>query len=186
MDYEIRPVRGEEWRAVRELRLAALKDGAAPIAFLETYEQALERPDGFWQDRARGASHGTSARQFVAVAADGRWVGTVVALVEEAGTEDFFGRPVRERQVQLVGVYVRPQARGIGVTEKLFEAAVAWARGLEGLRRVRLHVHEDNARAEGFYRKFGFVLTGEAVPNPGDPSKSDREMVLAEPGDVPQ
>ena len=178
MDYEIRAVREDEWPAVRELRLASLRDEAAPIAFLDTYEQAAERPDGFWQDRARNAAVGEAARQFVAVGPDGRWAGSVVALVEEAGTEDFFGRPVRERQAQIVGVYVRPEARGIGVTEALFEAAVEWARGLAGLERVRLHVHEDNARAAAFYRKFGFVPTGEAVPNPGDPSKQDLEMVL--------
>jgi GNAT superfamily N-acetyltransferase len=179
MDYEVRAVRAEEWAAVRELRLLALRDAAAPLAFLDTYEKAVARPEGFWRDRARNAAEGLSARQFVAVrASDGLWVGGVVALVEEAGTEDFFGLPVAERQVQLVGVYVRPEARGVGVTEALFEAAVEWARGVAGVRRVRLHVHEDNARAAGFYRKFGFVPTGGAVPNPGDPAKSDLEMVL--------
>ncbi|MFE1953772.1 GNAT family N-acetyltransferase [Streptomyces sp. NPDC059524] len=183
MDYEIRAVRDDEWPAVRELRLAALRDEMAPVAFLETYEQALEQPDGYWQDRTRNAARGEAARQFVSVGPDGRLVGTVVALVEEAGTDDFFGRPVTRRQAQIVGVYVRPEARGIGVTEALFEAAVAWSRGLEGLERVRLHVHEDNPRAAGFYRKFGFVPTGGAVPNPGDPSKSDLEMVLGEPGE---
>ncbi|GAA2294069.1 GNAT family N-acetyltransferase [Streptomyces kunmingensis] len=178
MDYEIRAVRADEWPAVKELRLAALSDPMAPLAFLETYEQALARPDVFWQDRAAGASHGTIARQFVAVRNDGTWDGTVVALVEEAGAEDFFGRAVERRQVQLVGVFVRPAARGRGLTEALFSTAVEWASRLDGVTRVRLHVHEDNARAEGFYRKFGFVRTGGAVPNPGDPSKVDHEMVF--------
>ncbi|MEV3860565.1 GNAT family N-acetyltransferase [Streptomyces sp. NPDC050095] len=176
--YEVRAVRADEWRDVRQLRLDALQDPAAPIAFLETYEQALERPDSFWQDRAAGASHGTAARQFVAVAESGRWLGTVVTLVEEAGADDIFGYPVERRQAQLVGVFVRPEARGCGVTEALFTAASAWGFSLEGLERVRLHVHEDNARAEAFYRKFGFVRTGRVVPEPGDPSKVDYEMVL--------
>ncbi|MBB1246684.1 hypothetical protein GL263_24485 [Streptomyces durbertensis] len=39
-DCAIRPVRPEEWPQVKELRLAALRDPAAPIAFLETYEEA--------------------------------------------------------------------------------------------------------------------------------------------------
>jgi GNAT superfamily N-acetyltransferase len=177
MDYEIRPVRSEEWRAVKELRLAALQDPVAPLAFLETYEQALERPDSFWQDRAAGASHGTGARQFVAVAADGGWAGTVVALVEEPGSQDIFGRAVEQRQAQLVGVFVRPEARGNGVTRELFGAAVEWALGLDGLERVRLHVHEDNARAEGFYRKFGFIRTGEVAPH-GELSEANCEMEL--------
>ncbi|MFI7383590.1 GNAT family N-acetyltransferase [Streptomyces sp. NPDC049813] len=182
MDYEIRAVRPEEWPAVKELRLAALCDPVAPLAFLETYEQALARPDAFWQDRAAGASHGTSARQFVAVRSDGIWDGTVVALIEEAGTEDFFGRVVEQRQAQLVGVFVRSGARGRGVTEALFSAAVEWALGVGGVTRVRLHVHEENARAVGFYRRFGFVPTGDGVPSPGEPGKAEREMVLRESG----
>ncbi|MYW67792.1 GNAT family N-acetyltransferase [Streptomyces sp. SID8379] len=174
MDYEVRPVRADEWQAVKELRLVALRDPAAPIAYLETYETALARPDSHWQDRAAGASHGMTARQFVAVADGGQWLGSLVALVEEAGSEDFFERRIERRQAQLVAVYVRPEARGGGVTRELFAAGCAWAFSLEGLERVRLHVHQDNARAEGFYRKFGFVRTGEVVPLPGDPSEPSK------------
>ncbi|MGW7595205.1 GNAT family N-acetyltransferase, partial [Streptomyces rubiginosohelvolus] len=49
MDYVIRPVRADEWRSVKELRLAALQDPAAPVAFLETYEQGLKRSDEAWR-----------------------------------------------------------------------------------------------------------------------------------------
>ncbi|GAA3728693.1 hypothetical protein GCM10023082_28160 [Streptomyces tremellae] len=48
MNHEIRAVRPEEWEKARELRLLGLQDPAAPIAFLETYEQSLARPDSFW------------------------------------------------------------------------------------------------------------------------------------------
>lgn len=179
MDYVIRPVRADEWRAAKELRLAALRDPAAPLAFLETYEDAAAQPDAFWRGRVERAAHGTTVLQFVAEAGEcGRWDGSVVVLVEEAGALDFFGQPVERRQTQLVAVYVRPEARGSGLAGALFSAAVEWAFGLEGVTRVRLYVHEDNRRAEGFYRKFGFVRTGGAVPNPGDPSKADREMEL--------
>ncbi|WP_425831312.1 GNAT family N-acetyltransferase [Streptomyces fractus] len=191
MDYVIRPVRADEWRAAKELRLAALRDPAAPLAFLETYEEAAAQPDEFWRGRAERAAHGTTVLQFVAENAEGgRWDGSVVALVEEAGSLDFFGQLVERRQAQLVAVFVRPEARGSGVAGALFSAAVEWAFGLEGVTRVRLYVHEDNRRAEGFYRKFGFVHTGRVVPKPGaksgkkpgaragDPSKVDREMEI--------
>ncbi|MCX5532293.1 GNAT family N-acetyltransferase [Streptomyces sp. NBC_00006] len=179
MDYVIRPVRADEWRATRELRLAALRDPAAPLAYLETYEDAVAQPDEFWRGRAERAAHGTTALQFVAEAGEGgRWDGSVVVLVEEAGAVDFFGEAVERRQAQLVAVFVRPEARGSGVADALFSAAVEWAFGLDGVTRVRLYVHEDNQRAEGFYRKFGFVHTGGAVPHPGDPSKVEREMEL--------
>lgn len=69
MDYVIRPVRADEWCAARELRLAALRDPAAPLAYLETYEDALAQPDEFWRGRAERAAHGTTVLQFVAEAA---------------------------------------------------------------------------------------------------------------------
>lgn len=54
----VRPIRADEWPKAKELRLLALKDPAAPIAFLETYEQAATEPDSFWQERAKGRPAG--------------------------------------------------------------------------------------------------------------------------------
>ncbi|NEB76838.1 GNAT family N-acetyltransferase [Streptomyces sp. SID14478] len=181
MDYEIRPVRPDEWRALKELRLDALRDEVAPIAFLESYEEALARPDAFWQDRAAGNSHGTSARMFVAQDPDGRFVGSVVLLVEEAGSIDLFGAPVERRQGAIVGVYVRPEARGAGVVQALFGAALEWAWTLDEVRWVRLYVHEDNARAAAAYRRLGFVRTGGVARFTGDPSKMEYEMGIDKP-----
>ncbi|MBM7171387.1 GNAT family N-acetyltransferase [Streptomyces sp. G44] len=181
MDHVVRAVRAEEWPQVRELRLAALRDPAAPVAFLEAYEDAAVKPDAYWQERASGASRGSRVRQFVAEGPHGVWAGSVTVLVEEAGQDDAFGGVIERRQAHLVGVFVRAEHRGSGVTEALFEAAVAWAWSLEGLERVRLYVHEDNARAQAFYRRFGFVGSGVVVPVPGDPSAREYELVLERP-----
>ncbi|MGW6057318.1 GNAT family N-acetyltransferase [Streptomyces sp. NPDC055189] len=178
-----RPIRAHEWPEVKNLRLMALQDPAAPIAFLDTYEQAAAQPDSFWQERAEGASGGTRVRQFVTEDRAGAWSGTVTVLVEDAGSDDVFGGTVQERQAHLVGVFVRPEHRGSGAIDALFEAAVEWAWSVAEVARVRLYVHEDNARAEGFYRRYGFVRSGKTAPMKGDPSKVEREMVLAEPGD---
>src|SRR4051794_26586994 len=61
-----RRVRADEWEQVRDLRLAALQDDAAPIAFLETYQKAASEPDEFWQGRTSGGASSDSAAQFVA------------------------------------------------------------------------------------------------------------------------
>ncbi|MBT2539425.1 GNAT family N-acetyltransferase [Streptomyces sp. ISL-44] len=181
--YVIRPVRGDEWEKVKELRIAALNDPAAPVAFLETVEQAESRPDEFWQARAEGASHGRAARQFVAEGPGGEWAGSVTVLVEESGTTDIFDRVIEQAQGHLVGVFVRPGQRGSGLTEGLFEAALEWAWSLEepALERVRLFVHEDNARAEAFYRRFGFEATGTFVLVSADPSAKDLEYAFPRP-----
>ncbi|MFI1400165.1 GNAT family N-acetyltransferase [Streptomyces sp. NPDC020681] len=177
MDYVIRGVRAEEWAKARELRLAALQDPVAHLAFLETYEQALERPDMFWQDRTAMAADGIGARQFIAEAQDGRWTGTVTALVERPAGEVRFGEAAEIDQTHLVAVFVRPEARGTGVAEALFRAAVEWSWALSGppVKRVRLYVHESNARAAAFYRRIGFVASGESVPVPGDPAAREVE-----------
>ncbi|MFD9070810.1 MULTISPECIES: GNAT family N-acetyltransferase [Streptomyces] len=187
MEHLIRPVRADEWQKVRDLRLLALRDPAAPVAFLETYENAAARTDTFWQERAEGAAApGGSVRQFIAEGPDGGWAGSVTVLIEEPGTQGALGGGVLVRQAHLVGVFVRAEHRGTGVTEALFSAAVDWARAPEGegagVERVRLYVHEGNPRAEAFYRKFGFVPSGEVAPVPGDPGAREREMVLERSG----
>lgn len=180
MNHVIRSIRSEEWPAVKELRLAALKDPVAPLAFLETYEDAIARPDAYWQERAAGAAVGTTERQqFVAVGPDGVWAGTAIVLVEEAGTQDPFGQPVKQRQGHVVGVFVRPEHRGSanGITGALFDAALEWSWAM-GLERVRLFVHERNSRAEAFYRRTGFASTGNTAPVPGDESSLELEFAI--------
>ncbi|MEV8529283.1 MULTISPECIES: N-acetyltransferase [unclassified Streptomyces] len=183
MDYVIRPVRADEWLRMKELRMVALADPVAPVAFLETTEQALERPDAFWQERTAKVSHGTSARQFVAEGPDGELVGTVVVLVEQPGAKDIFGREITAPQAHLVGVFVRVEHRGVGLTERLFEAAMEWAWALEepAVERIRLYVHEENPRAQGFYRKIGFVSTGVSAPIEGEAGGLDWEMEVVRP-----
>ncbi|MFE1507189.1 GNAT family N-acetyltransferase [Streptomyces sp. NPDC058726] len=181
-DCVIRPVRVEEWAVVRELRLTALRDPVAHLAYLDTYEEAAARPDLYWRERtANGAEGGSGARQFVAEAGDGSWVGTIAVLIEEAGATDWAGFPVERRQGHLVGVYVAPGYRGSGLTKALFDAGLEWAWGC-GLERVRLIVHPENARALGFYRKAGFVESGVTVPVAGRPDEREWEMVVERPG----
>ncbi|MET9771624.1 GNAT family N-acetyltransferase [Streptomyces sp. NPDC006415] len=183
MDYVMRAVRAGEWPQARQLRLDALKDPAAPVAFLESYEDAAARPDVFWQERAADAAEGGGGRvrQFVAESPEGAWVGTVTVLVESPDDEVRFGEASPVDQAHLVGVFVRPEVRGTGVTDALFRAAVAWAWSLTAPRmeRVRLYVHEKNPRAAAFYRRFGFVPSGQRIPAPGDRGELELEYVLA-------
>ncbi|MER5888317.1 GNAT family N-acetyltransferase [Streptomyces sp. NPDC001941] len=186
MEYRIRPVRADEWEKCRELRLVALQDPVAPIAFLESYEKALGEPDAFWQGRAAGATGDGAVLQLVAEEPDGGWAGTVTVLVERPGDPGPFGGEPEAPQTHLVGVFVRERARGSGLAGALFRAAVdwSWALGGETVRRVRLYVHEDNARAAAFYRRFGFAPSGATVPMPGDETKLELEYELPRPAGV--
>ncbi|MGE9365590.1 GNAT family N-acetyltransferase [Isoptericola nanjingensis] len=155
----VRHTSADEWREIRDLRLTALRDPAAPVAFLESYEEAAARPDDFWKVRARGNSTSEVVAGFVAVDEDGRWMGTVTGLVEEPGAMDVLGQPVERHQVQIVGVFVRPEDRGVGLLGRLIDGLLDWARG-RGIERARMGVHVDNPRARAAYAKLGFTPSG--------------------------
>ncbi|MEV7120990.1 GNAT family N-acetyltransferase [Kitasatospora griseola] len=180
MNHVIRATAAEDWQRVKALRLDALRDPVAHIAFLETYENAAARPDEVWQERAAGARGELIAQQFVAERPDGGLDGSVTVLIERAGRQDVLGGWVDTDQAHLVGVFVRPEQRGTGLARALFDAAIAFARGFDQpeVSRVRLFVHQDNRRAEAFYEKIGFTRSGHSVPVPGDDSAVEHELVL--------
>ena len=87
---------------------------------------------------------------------------------------------MERKQGHVVAVFVRPEERGSGLTDVLFDAGLewAWARGAE---RVRLIVHEENGRAQRFYRRVGFVPSGVVVPLSARPGETELEFVLERP-----
>jgi ribosomal protein S18 acetylase RimI-like enzyme len=95
-----------------------------------------------------------------------RWVGYMACFVDG---------PAR---VHLVSVYVAPEHRGSGLARRMVDEVCRWARDEAGADRVRLYVHEDNARARSFYRRYGFVETGGSMPYELDPAKLEIEMEL--------
>jgi GNAT superfamily N-acetyltransferase len=175
MSYLVRAVWGEDWEQLRELRLAALADPVAPVAFTETYARAAAQDDEFWKRRASQGgrrteqcefpSAGPRAETFVGVdeADGGRWAGSVTVL-DEGGV------------VRVVGVYLRPEHRGTGLAAMLFHAAEEWARALPEARRMLLNVHEGNPRAESFYRRIGYVRTGNFEMDVKAPMLREYEM----------
>ncbi|NEA41656.1 GNAT family N-acetyltransferase [Streptomyces sp. SID11385] len=161
----IRVVTADDWPQAKELRLAALRDPVAHLAFLDTYANALGKPDVLWKEQAANSEAGVRSRQFAAVAPEGGWVGSVAGIVEDAGEQDYFGLSVEERQVQLVGVFVRPEHRGGGrVLGPLVAAVREWA-GEVGAGRLRLFVHAGNGRAVAAYERLGFKATGHRAPD---------------------
>ena len=172
----IRRVRADEGPQSRELRLEALADPVASIAFLETTEQALARPDAEWRERAERNATAVDQAGFVAVSHDdpGRedLVGSVVVFTRRAGEPDYFERVPTVDTATLVGVYVSPRARGRGVIDALIRAAADWARDA-GYPELTLDVHERNIVAIASYRRAGFEIVGEFVGDDG------REIAMA-------
>jgi putative acetyltransferase len=59
-----------------------------------------------------------------------------------------------------IEVMVAAEARGRGVGTALLAACVAWAEQEPSLTKLGLAVFDDNQRALGLYRRFGFVQEG--------------------------
>ncbi|WP_040163333.1 GNAT family N-acetyltransferase [Microbacterium gorillae] len=154
----VRRIRADEWRQVRDLRLQALADPDASMAFIGSREVAAGQPDDHWRARAMAGAAGGPSAQFIALT--GRvWQGTATVIVQEAGSLDERLRPRPERRATVVGVFVVPQARGGGAVDGLLGQCARWATEA-GFRRLFLSVHVDNVRAQAAYRRFGFRDTG--------------------------
>lgn len=154
-----RRVRADEGARVRELRLRAVRDPNAALAFLTTYEQEIARDPAFWDARAASGASGDAGAMFV-VETQGEWAGSATVLVRRAGDVDHTGRRRTEAHAGIVGVFVDPAHRGSGAIDALLDAAADWARAL-GFETLSLDVHVDNGRAQAAYRRAGFVATGE-------------------------
>jgi GNAT superfamily N-acetyltransferase len=152
------PVREEDWRAMRDIRLEALR--VAPGAFGSSYAREAVFTETDWRRRASG--HG-----FFAYLPD---LGAVpVGLV--GGIEE------GPSAAQLVSMWVSPQARGRHVGTALVTVIVDWARD-RGLSRLYLWVTDSNGAGRTLYERCGFKATGERQPLPSDPARSEIEMIL--------
>ena len=163
-DAAVRRILASEAERIRALRLRALSDPLASVAFLETRENAEAHPASFWTERAAAGALSDRGAQFVAEAGD-QWVGTATVLAPDAGSVDYFGRAHRAERALLVAVWIDPDWRGRGILPALVDAAAEWARA-RGRAELALDVHRDNPRARAAYGRLGFTATGETTETP--------------------
>jgi GNAT superfamily N-acetyltransferase len=161
----------DDWQALRDIRLEALRD--APSAFGSTYEREAASGEPDWLRRiARGGN-------FLAYLPES---GLPEAGIPEASASEpvglIGGYSETADVVELVSMYVRPNARGRGVGEALVATVFGWAQD-RGAKTVHLWVTESNAHARALYERCGFGLTGERQPLPSDPSLG--EIAMARP-----
>ena len=162
----IRPARADEWSRWRETRLRMLRDDAD--FFSTRYDDMVREPDKTWRDWVGEAAVGKQKTLFVADE-DGRWLGVVGAFVR-----------VDPREVQLISMWVDPEARGRGIAQSLIRAVGAWAQE-RGSTSVVLFVQEANEPAQQLYERAGFRATGDRTPAAGASGRSAFKLVLAAP-----
>jgi RimJ/RimL family protein N-acetyltransferase len=154
-----RAAQGEEWQAVRDLRLRALTD--APTAFERTLAEATEWTDDDWMQRFVPTDERVT---FVEERGDGKLVGMA---------SGFFDPDTHV--VYLGGMFVEPANRGVGMGRGLVQAVESWAREL-GAARVELEVNPDLEAAVRLYERCGYERTGRRRVLSSAPSLTAIEM----------
>ncbi len=138
MDVDV--LAADDWRALRDVRLRALKD--SPAAYLSSYEAEACWTEMHWR-------HCFVDAQWVVTRMQGR----IVGLARSVRARD---RPADERHLE--SVWVEPGHRGTGV----MRALMRFLTHLEpGVQEWLVWVLESNAEARDVYRKLGFEPTGE-------------------------
>ncbi len=161
----VRRLGPQDWELSRRVRLAALAE--APYAFMSTLERELGFEDRVWRERLGSATAAT----FLAWL-DGDPAGTATGKVENP--DDEFAVP---GAWQLVGMWVDPRARGLGVAAALVEAVAGHA-SAAGAPDLVLWVTEVNDRARAFYQRMGFSRTGARQPvRPTEPDHWEEQMI---------
>ncbi len=142
MTHTIRRLGPEDWPAYREIRLEALI--AHPEAFLST-------PEGF------AAQNDDALRQvlgrmvfFAGETAEGHLIGLMAF--------DMGQGPRQAHRGALYQVYVRPEARGTGLAQRLLDAVFDHARGK--VSQIHLGVAAGNEPAIRLYERNGFKRYG--------------------------
>jgi RimJ/RimL family protein N-acetyltransferase len=127
----------------RELRLEALK--SHPEAFSSSWEDEVDKPASWWTERLE-----TSVVL-------GGWIDDSPLLLGVAGLRVHTATKLLHRGV-LWGMYVRPQARGTGLSASLVQRVIEHAQNL--VEEISLTVVASNTAAYRLYSAAGFERYG--------------------------
>jgi ribosomal protein S18 acetylase RimI-like enzyme len=126
----------------RDIRLEGLRGN--PEAFGSTFAAENARPLTWFSERLLSGAKTFGAFQ------GSELVGVAGLLIREGQKESHKG--------MLVGMYVRPSSRNIGVGRRLVEAIVELAR--QEVELIQLAVVSDNQQARRLYASLGFIEYG--------------------------
>jgi ribosomal protein S18 acetylase RimI-like enzyme len=147
---ELRRLTSGDWQLWRDVRLQALEDAPEAFSSLLSDWQRDGDVEVRWRKRLDDVPFNVLA--FVA----GRPVGQVSGTAVD-------GR----RSVELISLWVAPDARGAGVGTGLIEAVAEWARSA-GAECVSLGVRLENSPAIALYERTGFIDHGLSPEAPDE------------------
>jgi ribosomal protein S18 acetylase RimI-like enzyme len=144
----------DDWVSHRALRLDML--AADPEAFWADPDEARARTEQQWREEIAGPRLHLQARR-------GEDVLGGIALLPAGYTPEHV---IPADRAHIVSLWVRPAARGGGLTALLFAALARLSLDL-GRPDLRLDVDETNLAAQRVYERLGFEATGGRDPREG-------------------
>jgi ribosomal protein S18 acetylase RimI-like enzyme len=129
------------WRALRAIRLEALRD--TPDAYGTTLAEAETFRNAKWRAMVTTQCYFLAQR-------DACTVGMISGGMNDQHPGTYW----------MYGMYVSPADRGSGVADRLVDTVESWAKD-QGASALYLHVTSTVLRARAFYERIGFVETGD-------------------------
>jgi diamine N-acetyltransferase len=165
------------------IRDARLEDSQALAdigreTFFDTFGHLypIEDADFFAQERfslARTRQDIAEAGRFIKLAFEGE---ALIGFLDCGPVKLPVSLPV-DSGLEVYRLYLRGPAHGRGIAQTLMDIAITWARE-QGAQSLFLGVYSDNARAQAFYRKYGFEIIGAYQFKVGKTLDDERIMEL--------
>ena len=146
----------DDWRLLREVRLAALAD--APYAYGSSLAAEQDLPEDRWRQRI----------------SSGVWV----VAVDDGAPAGLVGSYLAHDTPMLVAMWVTPARRGRGVGDVLVTEILRCA-AENRWSRLTLRVADGNDAARRLFLRHGFTSTGRRQPLESDPGVSTETLSRA-------
>lgn len=148
MSIQISKLTIADWADYKALRLRALEE--SPLAFLDSFEEALNQVDDHWMRHLR-ADKNSSTTLFARE--DNDLIGMCAII--------FNNKNKHKHVAEIVGNYVDKSCRGKGVGSMLMEEIIKTASDRGDIKKIDLEVVSTQEPAIKLYEKFGFKKIGK-------------------------
>jgi RimJ/RimL family protein N-acetyltransferase len=140
----VRKFEPQEWPSYRDIRLKALQTD--PQVFSSTYEKECVHPDEKWKQDLMNPNRGAFGVYY-----SDNLIGMTGVAVDKSD-------PSSETGV-LWGSWLEKEWRGKGISEKMYEARIEWAKKHPSIKRLIVSHREHNIASKKANQKQGFAFT---------------------------
>ena len=164
MSYSIQKLEGSDWETLKTIRLRALQSD--PAVFGSNYDKEARKTPAEWQEWVSRDDMAV----FVLYSPDGDPVGMTGILVDR---NDSTGT-----SANLWGSWIAPEARGKGLSAKLYKARIDWAKRHSTIEKITVSHRATNEFSKRANQKHGFRFSHSKEKTWPDGTSEDEVFYL--------